>query len=167
MRAPIGGKISRKLVTEGNLVNANQTVLTNIVSIDPIQFYFDVDERSFIAYADRTGIASRPRRRTTASAVRVAVDRRSEPKRPGRMDFIDNRLEATSGTIRVRAVFANKDLFLTPGMFGRIRIMGSGKYKGVLVPDEAIASDQDRRVVYVVGPDDVVSTKTVRLGPKQ
>jgi RND family efflux transporter MFP subunit len=165
VKAPIGGKISRKLVTEGNLVNANQTVLTSIVSIDPIQFYFDVDERSFIAYA-KEGIAS-AKVENDASAVRVAVTGETEPKRPGRMDFIDNRLEATTGTMRVRAVFPNPDLFLTPGMFGRIRIMGSGKYQGVLVPDEAIGSDQDRRVVYVVGPDNVVFTKTVRPGPKQ
>ena len=82
------------------------------------------------------------------------------------MDFVDNRLDAAAGTMRGRAVFENKDLFLVPGMFGRVRILGSGKYQGVLVPDDALASDQDRRVVYVVGPDNVVALKAVRPGPR-
>src|SRR4051812_28195332 len=82
------------------------------------------------------------------------------------MDFVDNRLDPASGTMRGRAVFENKDLSLTPGLFGRIRIMGSGTYKGVLVPDEAIGSDQDRRIVFVVGPENTVAMVPVRPGPR-
>jgi membrane fusion protein, multidrug efflux system len=98
--------------------------------------------------------------------VFVATADEREPHRPGRMDFVDNRLDAASGTMRGRAVFDNKDMTLAPGLFGRIRIMGSGTYKGVLVPDEAIGSDQDRRVIFVVGPDNVVVMKPVRPGPR-
>jgi RND family efflux transporter MFP subunit len=164
--APISGRISRKLVSEGNLVNANQTVLTNIVSLDPIHFYFDVDERSYLAYARMGQDGTRPSSRDNPNQVFVATTNEREPNRPGRMDFVDNRLDAATGTMRGRAVFENKDLYLTPGLFGRIRIMGSGLYKGVLVPDEAIGNDQDRRVVFVVGPDDTVSMKPVRPGPR-
>lgn len=165
VRAPISGRISRKLVSEGNLINANQTVLTTIVSLDPIQFYFDIDERSFVAYA-KGGVASSdtsPR----SNEVVVAVTGDREPTRKGTLDFVDNRLDSTTGTMRVRAVFPNPDFFLTPGMFGRIRIVGSQPYKGVLVPDEAIASDQDRRIVYVSNPDGSVTATPVRPGPKQ
>ena len=166
IRAPIGGRISRKLVTEGNLVGANQTVLTNIVSLDPIHFYFDVDERSYLAYTQMAAEGTRPSSRDTPNEVFVALTNEREPKRRGRMDFVDNRLDAASGTVRGRAVFDNKDLALTPGLFGRLRIMGSGLYRGILVPDEAVGTDQDRRVVFVVGPDNKVSMKPVRPGPR-
>jgi membrane fusion protein, multidrug efflux system len=166
IRAPVSGRISRKLVTEGNLVSANSTVLTTIVSLDPIQFYFDVDERSFVAYA-RIGLNKSRNLSSPVGEVVVAVTGDKEPTRKGRLDFIDNRLDSATGTMRLRAVFDNPDFFLTPGMFGRIRIVGSDVYKGVLVPDEAIASDQDRRVVYVVGEDGSVKPTPVKPGPKQ
>src|SRR6185369_14857723 len=85
--------------------------------------------------------------------------------RKGRLDFLDNRLDQASGTIRGRAVFANKDGDLTPGLFGRIRVLGAAMHRGVLLPEEAFATDQDKRIVYVVGPDNKVSTKQVRMGP--
>jgi RND family efflux transporter MFP subunit len=166
IKAPIAGRMSRRLVSMGNLVNANQTVLTNIVSLDPIHFYFDVDERSYLAYSRMAAGGTRPSSRNTPNEVFVATTDEREPRRPGRMDFVDNRLDAGSGTMRGRAVFDNKDMALTPGLFGRIRIMGSGTYRGVLVPDEAIGSDQDRRVVFVVGPDNTVVMKPVRPGPR-
>ncbi|MEA3041496.1 MAG: rane fusion protein multidrug efflux system, partial [Sphingomonadales bacterium] len=166
IKAPISGRVSRRLVSMGNLVNANETVLTNVVSLDPIHFYFDVDERSYLAYTRMAAGGTRPSGRDNPNEVFVATTDEREPHRPGRMDFVDNRLDAASGTMRGRAVFDNKDMTLTPGLFGRIRIMGSGTYKGVLVPDEAIGSDQDRRVIFVVGPDNVVVMKPVRPGPR-
>jgi RND family efflux transporter MFP subunit len=166
IKAPIAGRISRRLVSQGNLVNANETVLTNVVSLDPIHFYFDVDERSYLAYSRMATGGTRPSSRDSPNQVFVATTDEREPHRPGRMDFVDNRLDAASGTMRGRAVFDNKDLALTPGLFGRIRIVGSGTYKGVLVPDEAIGSDQDRRVIFVVGPDNTVVMKPVRPGPR-
>jgi RND family efflux transporter MFP subunit len=96
----------------------------------------------------------------------VATTDRTEPTLRGKLDFVDNRLDAQSGTIRARGVFENDDLFLTPGLFGRIRVLGSERYKGVLVPDEAVGADQDRRVVYAVGAENKVSLKPVRLGPR-
>lgn len=162
VRAPIGGRIGRKLVSEGNLVSANTTLLTTIVSIDPMQFYFDVDERTYLAY-DRV---ARKEGGAKAIQVEVAVAGDAEASRPGRIDFIDNRLDPQSGTMRVRAVFPNKDGGLTPGVFGRVTVPGSVPYRGVLVPDEAIGSDQDRRVVFVVAEDNSVSMRPVRPGPR-
>jgi RND family efflux transporter MFP subunit len=165
IKAPIAGRVSRRLVSVGNLVNANETVLTNIVSVDPIHFYFDVDERSYLAYNQMAAAGTRPHGRDNPNRVFVATTAEHEPTRPGRMDFVDNRLDPASGTMRGRAVFDNADMFLTPGLFGRIRIMGSGVYRGVLIPDEAIGSDQDRRVVFVIGPDNTVAMKSVTPGP--
>ena len=163
VKAPISGKISRKLVTEGNLIRANETLLTTITALDPIYFYFDVDERSYLAYErmSRTGGS-----RQTGYEVMVALADEPEPKHKGVVDFIDNRVDQATGTMRGRAILENKDLFLTPGLFGRISIPGSERYKAVLVPDEAIGADLDRRYVYVVGPDGTVSQKVVRPGPR-
>lgn len=165
IRAPLAGRISRRLISEGNLVNANDTVLTNIVSMDPIHFYFDVDERSYLAYSRQHEGGARAPRATPNEVLLTLTDER-EGRRTGRMDFVDNRLDGASGTMRARAVFPNKDLFLTPGLFGRVSIRGSDPYEGILVPDEAVGSDQDRRVVYVVGEDNVVQMKPVRPGPR-
>jgi RND family efflux transporter MFP subunit len=163
VKAPISGKISRKLVTEGNLIRANETLLTTITALDPIYFYFDVDERSYLAYErmSRTGGS-----RQTGYEIMVALADEPDPKHKGVVDFIDNRVDQATGTMRGRAILENKDLFLTPGLFGRISIPGSERYKAVLVPDEAIGADLDRRFVYVVGQDGTVSQKVVRPGPR-
>ena len=165
IRAPIAGKIGRKLVTEGNLVNANETLLTTIVSTDPIYFYFDVDERSFLAYS-RVLTGERAAGRTIENQARVGLTDEAQAQRPARIDFIDNRVDQASGTIRLRAVVENKDLFLVPGLFGTIQVAGSPPHRGVLVPDEAIGTDQDRRIVWAVAEDGTVSSKVVRPGPK-
>jgi RND family efflux transporter MFP subunit len=166
IKSPLSGRISRKLVSEGNLVNANETILTNILSLDPIQFYFDVDERSFLAFSQQAhGGTNTSTNGETNEVVLTLTDERLG-QRKGQLDFVDNRLDAASGTIRLRAVFDNKDRFLTPGLFGRVTIGASDPYKGVLLPDEAIGSDQDRRVVYVVDEKKVVHLKPVRIGPR-
>jgi multidrug efflux system membrane fusion protein len=166
VRAPIDGRISRRLISEGNLVTANQTLLTTIVSLDPLYFNFDVDERAFLAYSrtGQLGIGADGRARSLD--VKVGVTDEREPKRPGRLDFLDNRLDQATGTIRARARVPNADLFITPGLFGTIRVPGSAPYRGVLVPDEAVATDQDRRLVWVVAPDNSVSARVVRPGPR-
>lgn len=166
IRAPISGRISRKLITEGNLITANETQLTTIVALDPIYFYFDVDERSYLAYVRMAREGTRPSGRETAYEVMVALADEQEPKQKGRMNFVDNRVDEATGTMRGRAIFENKDYLLTPGLFGRIVIPGSGSYKAVLVPDEAIAVDLDRRFVYAVAPDGTVSQRVVRPGPR-
>jgi RND family efflux transporter MFP subunit len=166
IRAPIAGRISRKLVTEGNLVLANDTMLTTIVAVDPIYFYFDVDERSYLAYTRMSQNGSRPSDRGSSYDVRIALTDERDAKHHGRVDFTDNRIDEATGTMRGRAVVDNKDLLMVPGMFGRIEIPGSGRYRAVLVPDEAIGADLDRRFVYVVADDGTVSTKVVRPGPR-
>jgi RND family efflux transporter MFP subunit len=167
IRAPLAGRIGRKLISEGNLVGADQTLLTTIVSLDPIYFYFDVDERSYLAY-QRNSIALNPgaANGNKGPEVLVGVTDEKEPTRKGRLDFAENRVDQATGTIRARALVPNGDIFLTPGLFGTIRVPGSPQYQGVLVPDEAVATDQDRRIVWVVAEDDTVSARVVRPGPR-
>jgi RND family efflux transporter MFP subunit len=166
IRAPIAGRIGRKLVSEGNLVSANDTLLTTIVALDPIYFYFDVDERSYLAYLRMSRDGTRPLGRTDGYDVSVILTDEQAPSRQGRVDFVDNRLDPATGTMRGRAVFDNFDFFLTPGMFGRLAIPGSPLYKAVLVPDEAIVADLERRFVYVVAADGTVSQQIIRPGPR-
>jgi len=166
VRSPLTGRLSRRLVSGGNLVNANQTILTNVLTLDPIQFYFDVDERSYLAYSRQIQGGTRTSSNGSANEVLLTLTDERLGQRKGQLDFVDNRLDAASGTIRARAVFANKDLFLTPGLFGRVTIGASDPYSAVLLPDEAIGSDQDRRVAYVLGENNVVSLKPIRVGPR-
>jgi RND family efflux transporter MFP subunit len=165
VRAPVAGRISRKVVSEGNLVVANSTTLTSIVALDPIYFYFDVDEQSYLGYLRMGQSGERPELRQAGNIAEVVLPDEKTYARKGRIDFIDNRLDPGTGTMRGRAVFENSDNFLTPGMFGRVRIPGSGAYKAVLIPDEAVATDQNRRIVYAVGADGSVSALPIRLGP--
>jgi RND family efflux transporter MFP subunit len=165
IKAPMAGKIGRRLISEGNLVNANDTLLTNIVTLDPIYFYFDVDERSFLAYT-RAIQADKQAGRDVSYGAKVGASDEKEPSRMAKLDFIDNRVDQATGTIRARAVVPNKDLFLTPGLFGTIRVASSTPKRGVLIPDEAIATDQDRRIVYVVAEDGTVNPRVVQQGPK-
>jgi RND family efflux transporter MFP subunit len=165
IRSPIAGRVGRRMVTEGNLVRANDTLLTTVVSLDPIHFYFEVDERSYLAYSRHVGTRTTLGESRTQVFVGVADEKTLD--RPGVLDFADNRLDSRSGTLQLRAVLDNKDLRLTPGLFGRVRIPGSPRYKAVLVPDEAISADQDRRIVLVVGEDGTVAPKVIRPGPRE
>lgn len=169
IRAPISGRIGRRLVTQGNLVRENETLLTTIVQYDPIYFYFDIDERSFLAYqriAKQGGASSMNGNGNGGLPVAVQLADEEEFVHKGRLDFTDNRLDRETGTMRQRAVLDNKDLFLTPGLFGRIAVPGSPEYKGVLVPDEAILAELQRRYVYVVAEDGSVRQQPVRLGSR-
>ena len=147
VRAPTTGRISDRRVDAGNLITGGQTgatLLTVIVSIDPIHFVFDGSEADFLRY------------------LRLADE--ADYTHHGRMDFVDNLLNAKTGTIRGRAVFENKDGLLTPGFFGRLRLFG-GEHEALLVPDGAIASDQSRKIVFTVADDGTVGTKLIELGP--
>jgi multidrug efflux system membrane fusion protein len=167
IRSPITGRIGRKLVSEGNLVTADQTLLATVVSTDPIHFYFDLDERSYIAYARSAAAGGMPTGRNGDGIDVTAglLDERTLPRK-GRMEFLDNRIDPATGTMRARATFENKDGLLTPGLFGRVRVPGSAPFKGVLIPDEAIVSDQDRRFVWAVAEDGTVAARAVRPGPR-
>ncbi|MDD5198769.1 MAG: efflux RND transporter periplasmic adaptor subunit [Terrimicrobiaceae bacterium] len=169
LHAPISGRISRKLVTEGNLISGGDgtdtTLLTTIVSLDPIYCYFEADERAYLKYQrlDREG--KLPSSRTAANPVELQLADEDTFRRQGRMDFMENALDEQTSTIQGRAVFPNKDLQLTPGMFARVRLQGSGKYEAVLVPDQAIVTDQSNKFVNVVKPDGSVDYRKVALGP--
>jgi multidrug efflux system membrane fusion protein len=167
--APITGRVSRHLVSVGNLVqgsdNGASTLLTTIVSLDPIYIYFDTDEATYLKNNKLYFEGKRPSSRETANPVQVSLTGETKPSHEGKMDFIDNRLDVSTGTLRGRAVIPNKDLSILPGQFGRVRLIGSAPYEALLIPDAAIATDQTRKIVFVVKDDDTVEARPVVLGP--
>jgi membrane fusion protein, multidrug efflux system len=167
--APIKGRVSRHLVTPGNLVqgsdNGASTLLTTIVSLDPIYIYFDVDEATYLKNNRLWFEGKRPSSRDTPNPVQIALSGETKPSHDGKMDFVDNRLDVSTGTLRSRALVPNKDLSVLPGQFGRVRLIGSSPYEALLIPDTAIATDQSRKIVFVVKDDDTVEARTVTLGP--
>jgi RND family efflux transporter MFP subunit len=159
VRAPISGRISDRRIDAGNLVSAGDTsgtLLTTINALDPIYFAFDASEGLFLK-SKRAG--------AEGSAVEVRLQDESEFRRTGRLDFTDNGLDPRSGTVRGRAVLANPDLFLTPGMFGNMRLANRGQVSSLLVPDASIQTDQARKTVLTVAADGTVVAKAVTLGP--
>ncbi len=166
--APITGRVSRHLVTEGNLVQGSEgsaTLLTSIVSLDPIYIYFDVYEATYLKNNKLWFEGRRPSSRDTANPVQVTLTGETKPSHEGKMDFLDNRLDASTGTLRSRAIIPNHDLSILPGQFGRVRLIGSSPYEALLLPDAAIATDQSRKIVFVVKDDDTVEARAVELGP--
>src|SRR5881227_3290660 len=166
--APITGRVSRHLVSVGNLVQGsegNATVLTSIVTLDPIYIYFDVDEATYLKNNRLWFEGRRPSSRDTPNPVQVTLTGETKPSHDGKMDFIDNRLDVSTGTLRSRAVIPNHDLSILPGQFGRVRLIGSSPYEALLLPDTAIATDQSRKIVFVVKDDNTVEARPVTLGP--
>lgn len=163
--APISGRVSDRRVSAGNLVNADQTVLTEIVTLDPIRFSFTGSEALYLKYQRANQAGTRASSRVAPNPVEIRLQDETEYRWKGHMEFVDNALDPTSGTIRGRAVVSNPGHFLTPGMFGHMRLLGSGAYPALLVPDKAIITDQERQVVFVIGPDQVARMRPVDLGP--
>jgi RND family efflux transporter MFP subunit len=167
--APVSGRIGRKLVTEGNLITGGAdtqgTLLTTIVSLDPIYAYFDADERSFLKYARLALSGQRPSSRVYQNPVRVALTDEKDFSHEGVMDFVDNQLDRGTGTIIGRAVLPNPDLTLTPGLFARLRLPGSGEYRALLLPDEAVGTDQSKKFVFVVNGESKAEYRAVTTGP--
>jgi RND family efflux transporter MFP subunit len=165
LRAPIDGKIGDRRVSVGNLVtggtSGNTTLLATIVSVDPIRFEFTFDEASYLRYQR---FAGKEGGIDGGVAVTLKLLDEKDFQHSGKIDFVDNVINQSSGTVRGRAVFENSDGVLTPGMFGRIRVPGSPPYLALLVPDEAIASEQARKYVLVVDDGNVVRQKYVTLG---
>lgn len=166
--APITGRVSRHLVTIGNLVQGSEsgaTLLTSIVSLDPIYAYFDMDEMVYLRNSRLWAEGKRPSSRDTANPVEISLTGETKPSHKGTVDFLDNRLDVGTGTLRGRALVPNQDLSILPGQFARVRVIGSAPYEALLLPDSAIATDQSRRIVFTVKDDDTVEAKPVVLGP--
>lgn len=166
VRAPISGRISDRKVDAGNLVGLGQngaTLLATIVSIDPIHFVFDVSEADYLRYS-RLYQSGQRSSRENGIPVRMKLSDEADYKHEGRMDFVDNALNERSATVRARAVFDNKDGFLTPGVFGRLALFG-GEAPALLVPDTSILSDQARKIVLTVDAENKVNATVVTLGP--
>jgi RND family efflux transporter MFP subunit len=166
--APIDGRVGRHLVSVGNLVqgaDGGSTLLTSIVSMDPIHIYFDMDEATYLKNNRLWHEGRRPSSRDTPNPVQIILSGETQPSREGAMDFIDNRLDVATGTLRGRAIVPNTDLSILPGQFARIRVIGSAPYEALLLPDTAITNDQSRKVVFVVSKDDTVEMRPVTLGP--
>ena len=168
--APISGRIGRTLVTKGNFVsgggtNGANTVLTTIVSQDPIYIYFDISENNALKYTRLSQAGGKGAAGMLGAAVGVGLPDETGFPHAGRLDFVDNRLDQGTGTLRARAVIPNKEALFSPGMFARVRLQGSPEYQALLLPDEAIGTDQANRFVYVVGDDDIPVRRAVVLGP--
>jgi RND family efflux transporter MFP subunit len=158
--APISGRVSDRRVDAGNLVAGGSSaadVLTTVVSSAPIHFVFDGSEAVLLKYQRQA--------RQGAAPIQIRLQDETGFTRSGTLDFTDNAVDTASGVIRFRAVIPNADGFLKPGMFGQARLAGAGTYNAMLVPDAAVATDQARRIVYVVAADGSVSPRPVQLGP--
>lgn len=170
IRAPVSGRMSKRVVTEGNLVSggtADSTLLTTIVSLDPIHCYFDADEASFLKYQRLAQEGKRASSRDVKNPVYIGLaDERPKFPHHGHMDFVDNRMDPNTGTMRGRAILRNTDLSLTPGLFTRLRLPGSAAYDAILIPDLAVSSDQSEKFVYVVEDDGSIRRQNIHTGPK-
>ncbi len=166
IRAPIAGRVSRANVTAGNLVGNAEPVLTSIVSQGKVYAYFDASEQVYLRYAKqaRTAASSKSGDATTGNTVMMGLANDAGYPHKGVIDFVDNRLNAQTGAIRVRAAFDNSKGEFTPGLFARVRLLGSGATNAVLTPDRAIGTDQTKKYVLVVGADNVANFREVKLG---
>ena len=164
IRSPIAGLVSSARVRPGNLVSAGTTLLTTVVSTDPVYVEFEGDERMYLKYQDLAKAGERKSSRDARNPVRVGLANESGYPHEGEMVFVDNVLDPNTGTIRVRAQLSNKDGTFTPGLFARVQLLGSGEHPAMLIHERAVLTDQDRKYVYVVGEDNLAQRKDVRLG---
>jgi RND family efflux transporter MFP subunit len=158
VRAPISGRVGRAEITAGNIVQAGPTLLTTIVSLDPIYVYFDTDEQAYLKYMSAQGAGPNGRE------VLIGLANESGFPHQGRLNFVDNRVDGASGTIRARAVLSNPNRQFTPGLFARVRLLGSQRHLATLVQDAAIGTDQDRKFVLVLKSDTTVEYRPVTTG---
>ena len=169
LRAPISGRIGRRLVTEGNLVSggvgSQGTPLTTIVSLDPLYAYFEADERAYLKYMHLAESGERPTSREFKHPVWIGLADEVGFPREGVMDFVDNQLDRGTGTMVARALIPNPDLILAPGLFARLRLPGSGQYGAVVIPDEAVGIDQSRRFVWVIDNENKAEQRFIQTGP--
>lgn len=162
--SPIDGRVSRAEITEGNLVGAGQSLLTTVVSTDKVYAYFDADERVFLKYIELARKAGSDAR--GASPVYLGLSSEAGHPHEGQLDFLDNQVNPRTGTIRGRAVFDNRDGRFTPGLYARLKLVGSGTYPAALIKDEAVGTDLGKKFVLVLDKDNAVQYRAIELGPK-
>lgn len=165
VRAPISGRVSNRMVDVGDFVTAGQTELTRIVRINPIRFSFDGAEAFYLKYIRQDAGGERKSSRYAPNPVDIQLADEPNFRWRGRMEFLNNGISPETGTITAYAMVDNPTGFLVPGMFGRARLLGSGTYKAMLVPDEAIMTDQTRKLVFVLGKGNKVTPRPVQTGP--
>lgn len=170
IRSPIAGRTSRAEVTVGNLVTgdgagAPSTLLTTVVSLDPIYAYFEGDEQVYLKYNELSRRGERPSSRDKRNPIYLGLSNEDGFPHLGYVDFVDNELNPQTGTIRARAVFDNKERLFTPGLFAHLKLVGSGVYKASLINDKAVGTDQNKKFVLVVGSDNKTVYREVKLGP--
>ncbi|MGH8134904.1 MAG: efflux RND transporter periplasmic adaptor subunit [Steroidobacteraceae bacterium] len=164
VRAPFAGRAGAALLKPGNLVTPNQSLLTTLVSVDPVYVTFTGDERAYLRYQDLARAGNRESSRDARNPVLVGLANEEGYPHKGEMDFVDNALDPASGTIRGRAVLANPDGVFTPGLFARVRLLGGSQTDALLIHEQAVLTDQDRRYVYVLGKDNAAERRDVELG---
>ena len=165
--APISGRVSYAMVTVGNYVTAGQTLLTSLVSTEKMHAYFDVDEQTYLKYARLTQDGKRAdTRHAQANPVYLALAGDNDFSHIGYIDFVDNRIDAQTGTIRLRASFANNDGQILPGLFAKLRLAGSASYDGLLIDEKAISTDLNNKFVLVVNASDQLEYRAIELGEK-
>jgi len=168
IRSPIAGRVSDARITKGNLVQGgvmDSSILTTVVSLNPIFCYIEVDERSVLKYRKMHREGTRVSAQFGIVEAEMALANELGYPHKGHIDFVDNELDATTGTIRTRAVFSNEDKLMAPGFFARVRVPGSGKYQAKLVLDGAISDDQGRSFVWVIGAENKAEYRPVETGP--
>ncbi|WP_422106494.1 efflux RND transporter periplasmic adaptor subunit [Winogradskyella sp.] len=168
VKAPISGRVSRDMVNEGNLIDggsSNSTLLTTIVATSPIHFYFKGSESDYLKYSRLAQSGERASSRSTANPVLLKLQDEADYTHKAVMDFVDNEIDRSTGTIEGRATLENKDGLIEPGMFGKARLLGSAEHEAIMIPEEIIGTNQSVRFVYVLTEDHTVTTKNVELGP--
>jgi multidrug efflux system membrane fusion protein len=161
VRSPVSGRAGRAAVTVGNLAQSDTTVLTSVVSQDPVYVYFDCDEQAYLRFA---ALARKGERDSNRNPVRVGLADEQGYPHEGKVDFTDNQVNPSTGTIRARAVLANPDRQFTPGLFARVQLEGAREAPALLIDDKAVLTDQNRKYVYVLGPENKALRKDVELG---
>lgn len=168
IRSPINGRMSRNLVDVGNLISGgfdSASLLATVVSMDPIHAYFTGSEQDYLRYTRLARSGNRPSSRDSANPVEMALINETGFPHKGEMDFVDNKIDASTGTMQGRAIFENEDHELIPGLFVTLRLLGTGKYDAVLIPDQAVGKDQSNTFVLVVDESSVANYRPITLGP--
>jgi multidrug efflux system membrane fusion protein len=161
VRSPIAGRIGRALLTVGNLAQADESLLTTVVSQDPVYVYFQPDEQTYLRYAE---LARKGKRPNSANPVRIGLASDTGYPYEGTVNFVNNQVDPATGTINARAVVPNPDYVFTPGLYARVQLQGSGEFPAILIDDKAVMTDQDRKYVYVLGPENKAMRKDITLG---